>query len=58
MFNLFKKKTETEKLQAKYKGIMEEAFMLSKVSRAKSDAKYAEAELVMEQIKQQEENNE
>lgn len=50
MFNLFKKKTEKEVLQAKYKSMMEEAFRLSKISRAKSDAKYAAAELIMKQI--------
>lgn len=50
MFGLFKKKTETEKLQEKYKKLMEEAFKLSHTDRKASDDKTAEAEEVMKQI--------
>ena len=50
MFGLFKKKSEKEKLEAKYKKLMEESFKLSKVNRAESDAKAAEANSVLEQI--------
>ncbi len=50
MFELFKKKTEVEKLQEKYKKLMEEAFKLSHTDRKASDDKTAEAEEVMKQI--------
>ena len=50
MFGLFKKKSEMEKLQAKYKSLMEESHALSKVDRAKSDAKVAEAEEILKQM--------
>jgi hypothetical protein len=50
MFGLFKKKTEMEKLQAKYKALMEDSHALSKVDRTKSDAKVAEAESVLKQM--------
>jgi len=50
MFNLFKKKSELEKLQDKYKKLSEEAFKLSKINRQQSDAKQAEAEEVLKEI--------
>lgn len=50
MFGLFKKKSEVEKLQEKYKQLQKEAFELSKYDRAKSDAKVGEAEKVLDQI--------
>lgn len=50
MFNLFKKKSEIEKLQDKYKKLSEEAFNLSKINRQQSDAKQAEAEDVLKKI--------
>lgn len=50
MFGLFKKKTEIEKLQEKYEKLMKEAFNLSKVDRAKSDLKTAEANEILDQI--------
>jgi hypothetical protein len=50
MFNLFKKKSEIEILELKFKRITEEAYQLSKINRTKSDAKYAEADQVMEEI--------
>ena len=50
MFDLFKKKTKEEKLNAKYKKLMEEAFKLSRTNRRASDAKRAEAEKVLEQM--------
>jgi hypothetical protein len=46
MFGLFKKKTEREKLAARYGKLMQEAFELSKVNRTASDSKYAEADAV------------
>ncbi|MEZ7901947.1 MAG: hypothetical protein ACI8RY_001157 [Urechidicola sp.] len=50
MFGLFKKKSEVEKLQEQYKGLMKEAFELSKINRTKSDEKTAEAEAILKQI--------
>ncbi|WP_343486550.1 Lacal_2735 family protein [Allomuricauda sp. d1] len=50
MFNLFKKKSEKEKLQEKYQKLMKEAFELSKTNRSASDDKYAEADAVQKRI--------
>jgi hypothetical protein len=50
MFGLFKKKTELEKLQIKYKTLLKEAFELSKTNRSKSDQKTYEAEEIAEKI--------
>lgn len=50
MFGLFKKKSEIEKLQAKYESLMKEWHALSSVNRAKSDEKYAEAQSIQLKI--------
>lgn len=50
MFKLFKKKSEEEKLQEKYKKLMEEAFKLQTINRSDSDQKYLEADNVLKQI--------
>lgn len=50
MFGLFKKKSEVEKLQEKYKTLMKDWHALSSINRAESDKKYAEAEAVLVQI--------
>jgi hypothetical protein len=50
MFGLFKKKSEVEKLQEKYKKLMEEGFKLQSISRSDSDKKYGEADLVLKEI--------
>lgn len=50
MFGLFKKKTEKDKLQEKYKKLMEEAFKLQSINRSHSDQKYLEADHVLKQI--------
>ena len=50
MFGIFKKKTETEKLEIKYKALLKEAYDLSKTSRSKSDQITFEAEEVSKQI--------
>lgn len=50
MFGLFKKKTEEEKLQEKYKKLMEEAYKLQTINRSDSDQKYLEADNVLKQI--------
>lgn len=50
MFGLFKKKTELEKLEIKYKALLREAYDLSKIDRSKSDQKTFEADKVSKQI--------
>ncbi len=50
MFRLFKKKSEKEKLQAKYKNLLKEAHSLSTTNRKMSDQKTFEAEEVMKQL--------
>ena len=50
MFGIFKKKTEVEKLEIKYKALLKEAYDLSKKNRSKSDQKTFEAEEVSKQI--------
>tara|TARA_B100000795_G_scaffold215183_1_gene168980 strand:+ start:551 stop:730 length:180 start_codon:yes stop_codon:yes gene_type:complete len=50
MFGIFKKKTEVEKLEIKYKALLKEAYDLSKTNRSKSDQKTFEAEEVSKQI--------
>ena len=50
MFGLFKKKTEVEKLQEKYKKVMEEAYKLQSINRTDSDSKYKEADTILKEI--------
>ena len=50
MLGLFKKKTQREKLEAKYKKLLSEAHRLSTVNRQESDQKTAEAEEVLKQM--------
>ncbi|UCD61101.1 MAG: Lacal_2735 family protein [Flavobacteriaceae bacterium] len=50
MFKLFKRKSEKEILQKKYKKLMAEAHQLSQTNRKLGDIKIYEAELVMMQI--------
>lgn len=50
MFGLFKKKTEAEKLQEKYKKLVAEAYALSTTNRKLSDEKTAEADMVLKEI--------
>jgi hypothetical protein len=57
MFKFFKKKTKLQKLKDKYKILIEEAYHLSKYSRAKSDAKTAEASEILFEIEEIEKNN-
>jgi hypothetical protein len=50
MLGLFKKKSETEKLEQKYRKLLKDAFELSKVNRTESDKKQAEAQEILDQI--------
>jgi len=47
---LFKRKTETDKLQDKYDSLMKEGYRLSKINRTESDQKYFEANQVLNEI--------
>lgn len=50
MFGIFKKKSEVEKLQEKYKKLMEDAYKLQSINRTDSDSKYKEADDVLKEI--------
>lgn len=52
MFNLFKKKSEVEKLQDSYKKLMEEAYKLQSINRSDSDKKYVEADVILKKIEE------
>ncbi|MGW8122081.1 Lacal_2735 family protein [Roseivirga echinicomitans] len=47
---LFSRKTEKEKLQIKYKKLIDEAYKLSHTNRRASDLKTAEADALLKQI--------
>ena len=50
MFNLFKKKTEAEKLDAQYKKLLKESYELSTSNRRLSDEKAAQANEILKQM--------
>lgn len=50
MFNFFKKKSEKEKLEEKFKKLMQEWHDLSSINRAVSDKKFAEAQKIADQL--------
>ena len=50
MFGLFKKKSEIDKLEDKYRKLLKEAYNLSTTNRRLSDSKTAEAHEVLKQI--------
>lgn len=50
MFGIFKKKSPLEKLQGRYKKLMSEWHELSTTNRSASDAKYAEAQALLDEI--------
>lgn len=52
MFGLFNKKSKVEKLQLKYKKLLEEAHRLSTTNRSASDEKTFEANEVLKEIEQ------
>ena len=52
MFGLFKTKSKSEKLEEKFKKLMQEWHTLSSINRSASDAKYAEAQDIAKQITQ------
>lgn len=50
MFNIFKKKSEREKLYDQYNKLLQEAHKLSKTNRRLSDQKIFDAEEIMVRI--------
>ncbi|WP_109829656.1 Lacal_2735 family protein [Reichenbachiella versicolor] len=50
MFGLFKSKSPIEKLEQKYEKLIKESHRLSTINRAESDAKYSEAQAIMDEI--------
>lgn len=50
MLSIFKKQTQSEKLEKVHKKLLEEAFRLSKINRSAGDAKYAEAQKIQDQL--------
>ncbi|GAB5539114.1 MAG: hypothetical protein Salg2KO_12170 [Salibacteraceae bacterium] len=50
MFGLFKKTSEKEKLQKKYKALMTEAHALSQCDRTAGDKKYKEADDLLKKL--------
>ncbi|MDX1762601.1 MAG: Lacal_2735 family protein [Christiangramia sp.] len=50
MFGLFKKKSEIEKLEIKYRKLLEESHRLSTTNRSQSDEKMYEANEVLKEI--------
>ena len=52
MFKLFKKKSELEILNSKYKKLLEESHKFSNINRRLSDEKIAEASIVLDKIQQ------
>ena len=50
MFNLFKKKSELEKLEVQYKKLLDESYKLSHTNRKQSDQKSAEANEILNRI--------
>lgn len=52
MLGFLKSKSPQEKLEAQYKKLMSEAHKLSQINRSAGDSKYAEADQVLDQIKE------
>jgi len=50
MFGFFKKPSQREQLEKKYRQLLEQAHRLSTVDRKKSDEVRAEAEAVLQQL--------
>ena len=57
MLGLFQKKSKEQTLQKEYDKLMQEWYRLSSINRSKSDAKYAEAEVIANKIQQLKNND-
>lgn len=55
MLNIFKK-SPIKKLDKEYKKLMKEGFELSRINRSESDKKYADADRILQKIKELEES--
>ena len=51
MFGIFRRKTKVEKLQLKYKSVINKAYNLSKKNRKQSDEKYFKADQILKKLK-------
>jgi hypothetical protein len=51
MFKLFKKKSELDILNSKYRKLLEESHKFSNINRRLSDEKIAEAAIILDKIK-------
>jgi hypothetical protein len=56
MFNFFKKKSQIDILNDKYKKLQKEGYNLSTSNRMQSDLKYAEAQEILKEIEALEKN--
>ncbi|NQW27348.1 MAG: Lacal_2735 family protein [Flammeovirgaceae bacterium] len=54
MFNFFRRTSPIDKMYKQHEQLLQEAFSLSKSNRTQSDAKYAAAEELLNQIKKTE----
>ena len=50
MFGIFRRKTKIEKLNLKYKSLMNASYNLSKTNRKKSEEKYFQADEILKEI--------
>ena len=57
MFGFFKKKTVLEKLNEQYELLLKQSYELSTINRTASDEKVAEANKLLEKIKELETKN-
>ncbi len=52
MFNIFKRKSEAERLRKKHGRLMKQAYTLSHTDRKRSDSLYAEADRLSREIEE------
>lgn len=50
MFKIFKKKSKLDKLGEQYRKLLKEAHKISTIDRRASDAKFVEAQLILNEI--------
>lgn len=58
MLNIFKPKSESDKLRKKYSKLMKQAYTMSHTDRRKSDSLFAEADSISKQIENLEKKTE
>ncbi len=57
MLGFLKSKSPKDKLETQYKKLLSEAHKLSQINRSAGDAKYAEADAVLDKLKELEANS-